>query len=89
MIKILGAIDIFAGALILFNLSGYLPLRIVLIFGIIILFKASLSLFKDVASWIDLIAGALILTSLVIEVPFFVRIIASILILQKGIISFF
>ena len=87
IVKILGVLDLIAGTFILFNLSQTLPIKIILILGIIIALKSSLGQLKNIASWIDLCAGIFILLGILIYFPFFLRIIVSVLILQKGIIS--
>ena len=88
LVKILGAIDIIAGTLLIIDISSPLPFQIMLLAGIVLLAKSSLGLLKDFASWVDLITGIIFLILAIISLPIFIVAIIIILIIQKGAFSF-
>ena len=88
LVKILGAIDVIAGLILIFGPGINFPSSIVIIFGIVLLAKSSLGLLKDFASWIDFLAGLTFLLSVIISVPVIISVIIGLLILQKGVFSF-
>ncbi len=89
LVKILGAIDISSGLILLFGAGVKLPYLLPLILGIILIAKSFLGMFKEFGSWIDLLSGAVLILSAFIAMPIFVSIIFGILVLQKGVVSFF
>ena len=53
LVKALGAIDVIAGIVLVFCLTGFLPKTVLFGFVIILLVKSSLGFWQDVGSWID------------------------------------
>jgi len=88
LVKILGAIDVIIGAILIFNLIPNLPTQILFFIGILFLVKSSLGMLKNLASWIDFLIGILFIISIIITIPSWIMIILGILVIQKGIISF-
>jgi len=88
LIKFLGAIDFISGLILIFGAGIKLPSILLIIFGIILLIKASMGMLKDFASWIDFIAGLIFIASIFFVVPSIICLISGILMLQKGIFSF-
>ncbi|MDO8528968.1 MAG: hypothetical protein Q7S06_03710 [Nanoarchaeota archaeon] len=89
LIKILGAIDISSGLILLFGAGVKLPSPLLLILGIILIAKSFLGMFKEFGGWVDLLSGAVLILSSLIAMPIFISIIFGILLLQKGVVSFF
>jgi len=89
LVKILGAIDVLVGLiLILIGSGNNLPKTILFVFGIVLALKSCLGFFKDVASWIDLICAIMLFGSAFISLPGILTIIAGLVIIQKGLVSF-
>ena len=88
LVKALGTIDVIAGLILIFGTGINFPIQILVIFGIVLLAKSSLGLFKDFASWVDFLAGLTFLLSAIISVPVIISVIIGLLILQKGVFSF-
>ena len=88
LVKALGIIDVFAGLILIFGMGINFSSQMLIIFGIVLLAKSSLGLFKDFASWVDSLAGLTFILSAMISVPVIVSIIIGLLILQKGVFSF-
>jgi hypothetical protein len=89
LIKILGAIDISAGLILLFGAGVKLPSTLLLVLGAILIAKSFLGMFKEFGSWIDLLGGITLILSSLIAMPIFISIIFGVLVLQKGVVSFF
>ncbi len=89
LIKILGAIDLIAGIILVFGIQNFFPEEIILSLGVLLIGKSSLGMLRDFGSWIDIIAGGIFLISGLISFPWIIEIIAGIFVLQKGIFSFF
>ena len=87
LVKILGAIDLIAGSILIFGSGINLPLLFSL-FGIVLIIKSFMGFLKDFASWVDLIAGSILLISIILPIPITIKIIIGLLVLQKGIVSF-
>ncbi len=87
-VRVLGTIDILAGAILIFGTEVNLSKIVFLIFGVILLVKSFLGLPKDFASWIDIFCGIILLLSVFFSLPVWVGIVFGLLILQKGIFSF-
>jgi len=89
LVKILGAVDLILGGILilksLLNLSNY----ILLFCAIALLIKSFLGMLKNFASWIDFIGGVVFLLSIFLNLPTMICFIIGILIIQKGIFSFF
>jgi len=89
LLKILGAVDVLAGLILIITGIGFkFPQSILMFFGIFLLIKSSLGLWKDFASWTDIICGAVILISISSKIPLFVLMFLAAVIGQKGIFSF-
>ncbi|MBU2562301.1 MAG: hypothetical protein KKF68_01420 [Nanoarchaeota archaeon] len=88
LIWILGSIDVIAGIILIFGGLSFFSVKILMIFGAILLAKSSLGLLKNFASWIDFLTGLLFLISIILDVPAIISIIFGLLIIQKGIFSF-
>ena len=88
LIKILGGIDVLLGIFLMFVNNLNFPKTILFLFGIILLVKGSLGLFKNFASWIDGIGGLIFILSIVISFPVWICVILGLLLFQKGIFSF-
>ena len=86
LVKILGIIDLIAGAILIFGVGANLPIQILVGFGMILLTKSCLGFLKDFASWIDLSAGIIFLLSIIILIPGIISLILGLLIIQKGIL---
>ena len=89
LIKALGAIDIIAGLILIFSSQIKFPYQILLLFGIILLAKSFLGMFKEFGSWIDLTTGLALMTSIIFNFPLIISIILGFLVIQKGVVSFF
>jgi len=89
LLKILGAVDVLAGLVLIITAIGIkIPQNILMFFGIFLLIKSSLGLWKDFASWTDALCGAVILISISSKIPLFVLMFLAVIIGQKGIFSF-
>jgi len=88
LVKILGAIDLIAGILLVINISSTLPFQIMFLGGIILIGKSLLGFLKDFASWVDLTSGIVFLISTFLSLPVFLIAIVVILLIQKGVFSF-
>ena len=88
LVKLLGAIDLVSGLILMFGAGLKIPYFILLPLGIILLIKASLGILKDIASWIDALCGLIMLILIIINIPWIIMIILGIAIIQKGIFSF-
>ncbi len=88
LVKILGAIDLIGGLILLF-LSGFnLPTIFLIILGVILIIKSSFGLWKNFASWTDLISGIIFILFIFFPVHWIICLILGILLIQKGIFSF-
>ena len=89
ILKILGAIDLISGLILILLGSGIIfPKTILMFFGMLLLLKSSFGMLKDFASWIDFIGGLILLISNFFEVPGIIAIIIGLFVAQKGIFSF-
>jgi len=89
VVKILGAIDMLAGLLLIFGAGLDLPWQPLFIFGALLLFKSFLGgIPKDPASIIDFLGGIVLLLSILIAFPWYILLIFGILVIQKSIFSF-
>ena len=89
LLKVLGAIDVLTGLILVgLGLGAEIQKSILIICGVILIIKSSLGFLKDFASWIDFIAGAVFLIFILINIPEIILMIISMLIIQKGIFSF-
>ncbi len=88
LVKILGIIDVLAGAILMFGVGVNLPKIVFLIFGLILFIKSFLGLPKDFASWVDISCGILLLLSIFFSFPILIGVIFGLLVFQKGIFSF-
>ena len=88
LIKILGAIDILIGIILIFGLTDKFPTNIILIIGFTFILKSLLGMLKDFTSWIDFTTGIIILLSIIFSIPSWILIILGILEIQKGVFSF-
>ena len=88
LVKILGALDLIAGAVLGLSALVEIPFYLLIILGGIILIKSFLGFPKDFAGWIDFLTGAILIMIAFIAVPLFIKIIFAVLIIQKGISSF-
>ena len=88
LVKILGGIDVLLGVFLIFINSLNFSKTALMIFGIILLIKGSLGLFKNFACWVDGLAGFVFLLAIVVSIPGIICIILGLLLLQKGIFSF-
>jgi len=86
LIKILGAIDLIGGIILL--LIGEIDFKVLFfILGIIFIIKSSLGMWQDLGSWMDLLAGILFLSSIFFQIEI-IGIIIGICLIQKGLVSF-
>ncbi len=88
LIKIFGAIDIFASLLMMLSLGVDANYKLLLFFGIILMIKSGFGMLKDFASWIDFLCGGILILMIFLDVYSFIVIILAILLLQKGAFSF-
>jgi len=88
LVKVLGAIDLIGGLILLFCSGFELPLFLLVTLGIILLIKSSLGLLKNFASWIDFASGIVFLLLIFFPVFWIICVILGILLIQKGIFSF-
>ncbi len=89
LLKSLGIIDLILGFCMILLVWGVeFSTAIYLIFGLILLIKAGLGLFKDFGSWVDIYCGLLFLIAIGINIHIFFLIIGAVLLIQKGFISF-
>ena len=88
LVKILGAIDIFAGLILMFGAGIKVPTELLLILGGILVIKSFFGMFKEIGSWIDITVGIVLILSGVVSMPAIISLIFGILILQKGMVSF-
>ena len=87
LIKILGAIDLLAGATFLFALGIGVNTTLLLYLGIILLMKSSLGMLKDFASWVDILSGICLLLLIFFNLPSILLIIFAALLIQTGVFS--
>jgi hypothetical protein len=87
LVKVLGGIDSIAGLILLFG-TRFINDSVLIFFGVILLIKAGVGLFKNFASWIDLFSGIIFILFIFFQIPLGICIIAGILMIQKGIFSF-
>ena len=89
LLKILGAIDLISGLILILLGSGTIfPGKVLVLLGMLLLLKSSLGFLKSFASWVDFIAGLILLISNFFEVPGIIAILAGLFVAQKGIFSF-
>jgi hypothetical protein len=89
ILKILGAIDLISGLILILLGSGTaFPGKVLMFLGMLLLLKSSFGMLKDFASWIDFIGGLIFLVSNIFEVPGIITIIVGLFVAQKGIFSF-
>ncbi len=88
LVKILGAIDVVAGAILGLSILTEIPFYLLITLGAVLLIKSFLGFPKDFAGWIDFLTAIILILTAFIAVPLFIKIIFMILILQKGISSF-
>ena len=89
LLKILGAIDLIFGlVLILLGIGIVFPKAILIVGGIILLIKSSFGFLKDFASWIDFAGGIIFILLMFIEIPEIIVIIVGLFVAQKGVSSF-
>lgn len=87
LVKILGAIDVISGLILIFGANNKLPSIMLIILGVALMIKAGIGLFKDFASWIDFCSGVIFILLIFFQIPWVICIIAGVLVLQKGIFS--
>ena len=87
LVKILGVLDIIAAVMLIFSQNRMIPTTFFVIFGIIMILKSVMGLFRNFGSWIDLIGGLSLILSVFFILPWVMLIICSVLVLQKGIAS--
>ena len=88
LVKVLGTIDILAGAILLFGELIGLSKVFFLLFGVILLIKSFLGFPKDLASWIDFSCSIILILNMFVSFPAWIELILGLLIIQKGIFSF-
>jgi len=88
LVKVLGTIDVLAGAILIFGAWINLSKIVFLIFGVILFVKSLLGLPKDFASWIDISCGVLLLLFIFFSFPVWIGAIFGLILIQKGIFSF-
>ena len=95
MIKIFGAIDIFAGVIFfgdaMLNLAGmnFIPNTLILIVGIFLLIKSAIFIVGlDINTILDLICGLIIIVSLSVTIPLIIVSLVALFLVQKGFFSF-
>jgi hypothetical protein len=88
LVKILGAIDIAAGAVLGLSILTKIPFYLLIVIGGIILIKSFMGFPKDFAGWIDFLTGAILILTAFVAIPPVIKIIFIVLIVQKGISSF-
>ena len=95
MIKIFGAIDIFAGAIFLgdamLNLAGIdlISNTLILIIGLFLLIKSAIFIVGlDITTFLDLTCGLIIIISISITIPLIIVSLVSLFLVQKGFFSF-
>ena len=84
----LGIFDLLAGFFLIFGNQLDLSKYILIVFGAIMIVKASLGILKDFASWVDFCAGLALITSSIIILPWGIGLILGLIVIQKGIFSF-
>jgi len=87
LVKFFGIVDITIGLILIFKIINYIPDSLLIILGVILLAKSSISLLKDVGGWIDLSVTIILFLSTIISIPLFIGFLFGALILQKGIFS--
>jgi len=95
MIKVFGAIDIFAGVIFLgdamLNLLGinFIPNTLILIVGVFLLIKSAIFIVGlDINTILDLICGLIIIISLSVTIPLVIVSLVALFLVQKGFFSF-
>lgn len=89
VVKILGAIDLVAGIILIFGSEIDLPWRVFFVVGALLLIKSFLGgIPKDPASVIDFFAGLVLFLSILISFPWYITVILGVLVIQKSIVSF-
>jgi hypothetical protein len=88
LVKILGAVDLIIGIILMFSSGLKIASSISIILAVFLFIKAGTGLFKGFASWIDLFAGVVFVLLVFFPVYWAVCMVAGILLIQKGIVSF-
>ena len=95
IIKIFGAIDIFAGVIFwgdgMLNLVGidFISNTLILIIGLFLLIKSAIFIIGlDITTFLDLICGLIIIISLSITIPLIIVSLVALFLVQKGFFSF-
>jgi hypothetical protein len=88
LVKILGAIDVLSGLILILTILTEIPISLLIFFGVALLIKSLIGMLKDFGSWIDFLTGIVLVLCIFVQIPVFIKIIFGILIVQKGIASF-
>jgi len=88
LVKILGAIDVVAGAILGLSILTEIPFYLLIGLGVAVLIKSFMGFPKDVGGWIDFLTAITLILTAFIAVPLFMKVIFMILIIQKGLFSF-
>ena len=88
LVKILGAIDVVAGAVLGLSILTKIPFQIFIFLGLVLLIKSFLGFPKDFAGWIDFLTAVVLILCAFVQIPLFIKIIFMVLIVQKGVSSF-
>ena len=88
LVKILGAIDVLSGLILILTILTEIPMSLLVFFGVALLIKSFIGLLKDFGSWIDFLTGIILILCLFVQIPLFLKVVFAILIVQKGISSF-
>jgi len=88
LVKALGIIDIISALILLVGSKELIGPQILFLFGVILILKSSLGMWKDFFSWVDLLAGVVLLLEILTPVTPIVKIIFALILLYKGAVSF-
>ena len=88
LVKILGAVDLLSGLMLILSALTEIPQLLLIFFGLALLSKSFMGFLKDFGSWIDFLTGIVLILTAFTAVPLFIKVILAILIVQKGISSF-
>jgi len=87
LIKVLGALDIVGGFILLLGSEISSIPSLFVFLGILFILKSAIGRWKEFGSWVDLLTGIFFLISIFLNVEI-INLILGILLIQKGLVSF-
>ncbi len=88
LVKVLGALDLLAGAILALSILTEIQFYVLVVLGIAVLVKSFIGFPKDFGAWIDFLTAVVLILAAFVTVPAVVKIVLALLIFQKGVASF-